>query len=187
MTQHGETSSPHLEVTPATREQAPILANLLELYVHDFSEFHHVELGDDGRFGYEPLPLYWSEPNYHSFLIRLDNKLAGLALIRKRQQLSGKKLVWDMSEFFIVRNCRRRGIGTQAAREVWRRFPGQWQVRVMEANTPARHFWAEAISSFAGQAIQPSHIKSGGKLWTVFSFESPHHGLNNRDAVPASS
>jgi hypothetical protein len=38
-----------------------IVANLLELYAHDFSEFHPLELGADGRFGYRHLPLYRSE------------------------------------------------------------------------------------------------------------------------------
>ena len=41
--------------------QELVLANLLELYAHDFSEFHDLELGMDGRFGYSHLPLYWSE------------------------------------------------------------------------------------------------------------------------------
>ena len=42
---------------------AGLLANLLELYVHDLSEvFPRIEIGADGRFGYDPLPLYWSEP-----------------------------------------------------------------------------------------------------------------------------
>ena len=42
---------------------AGLLANLLELYVHDLSEvFPRIEMGADGRFGYDPLPLYWSEP-----------------------------------------------------------------------------------------------------------------------------
>jgi hypothetical protein len=29
-----------IELDPALREHSPILANLLELYAHDFSEFH---------------------------------------------------------------------------------------------------------------------------------------------------
>ena len=52
----------HLEVISATAEQQPVLANLLELYAHDFSEFHQVALNDDGRFGYADLPRYWSDP-----------------------------------------------------------------------------------------------------------------------------
>jgi hypothetical protein len=46
-----------VEVIPAAREQAPVIANLLELYAHDFSEFHPIELGADGKFGYRELPL----------------------------------------------------------------------------------------------------------------------------------
>ena len=53
MTERTPNPSPRLEVIPATQEQAPVLANLLELYIHDFSEFHDVELDEDGRFGYQ--------------------------------------------------------------------------------------------------------------------------------------
>src|SRR5450755_4496148 len=43
----------HIEVIPAKPKDEPILANLLELYAHDFSEFHNIDLGADGRFGYK--------------------------------------------------------------------------------------------------------------------------------------
>ena len=55
--------SAHIEIIPAAPEQESIVANLLELYAHDFSEFHHIELGADGRFGYRQLSLYWSDPD----------------------------------------------------------------------------------------------------------------------------
>jgi len=163
-----------LEVIPAAPEQAPILANLLELYAHDFSEFRPLDLGEDGRFGYRYLPLYWSEPGRHPFLIRLDGKWAGLVLVKKGSEVSGSGAVWDMAEFFVVRGCRRRGIGSRAAHQVWRRFPGPWEVRVLAANVSARRFWAEAVSTFAGQAIQPVDLEKSGQRWTVFSFESKH-------------
>lgn len=172
MTQTIQLSFPRLEVIPALPEQAPILENLLELYVHDFSEFHDVEIGEDGRFGYPPLPLYWSEPDRHPFIVRMDGKLAGLVFVKKGPGISGRGAVWDMAEFFIIRGCRRRGMGTQVAHEVWKRFPGPWEVRVMQANIPAQQFWAAAISRFAGEAIRPVHIEKGGAFWTFFSFES---------------
>jgi predicted acetyltransferase len=162
----------YIEVDPAIREQAPILANLLELYAHDFSEFHNLDIGADGRFGYEYLPLYWSEPNRHPFLIWVDGKLAGLALVKRGSEISGDQTVWDMSEFFVLRGCRRRGIGMLAAQEVWRRFPGIWEVRVMQSNVLANLFWEQAISNFTGEAIQPVRVEKGGRYWQLFSFES---------------
>ncbi len=157
----------HVEVIPATEEQAPILANLLELYVHDFSEFYKVEIGEDGRFGYASLPSYWSEPDRHPFLVRMDGKLAGLVLVKR-----GENAVWDIAEFFVLRGYRRSGIGTRVAHAVWTRFPGRWEVRVMESNVSARLFWAEAIAAFRGSAVQPVSIERNGVNWWLFSFES---------------
>ena len=122
----------HIELVPAAPDQESVLANLLELYAHDFSEFRYLELGADGKFGYSGLPLYWAENGRHPFLVRVDGKLAGLVLVKRGSEVSGAETVWDMAEFFVLRGYRRRGIGTQIAHEVWRRFPGAWEVRVME-------------------------------------------------------
>ena len=79
---------PHVELLPATRDQSPILANLLELYIHDFSEFLNVVPGPDGRFGYPCLPLYWSDPNRHPFLVKVDGQWAGFALVKQGSEIS---------------------------------------------------------------------------------------------------
>jgi predicted acetyltransferase len=160
-----------IEVVPATPEQAPIVANLLELYAHDFSEFHHLELAADGRFGYPNLPLYWSEPDHHAFLVKVNGRLAGLVLVKRGSEGSDDARVWDVGEFFIVRGYRRKGIGIKVAHEVWRRFPGPWEVRVMESNRDAFEFWRRAIAAFIGGTVQPAHIEKGGEFWYVFAFE----------------
>ena len=172
MTKPAERPSPHVEVLPATAEQQPVLANLLELYAHDFSEFYDLHVGADGRFGYRRLPLYWTEAHRYPFLVKMDGELAGFVLVKRGSEVSGDQTVWDMAEFFVLRGCRRRGIGTQVAHEVWRRFPGPWEVRVMRSNVSAQHFWARAISMFTGVAIYPVSIEKGGERWKLFSFES---------------
>jgi predicted acetyltransferase len=161
-----------IELVPAAPEQEPIIANLLQLYAHDFSEFHHLELGADGRFGYQPLPLYWSDPDRYPFLIQVDGKLAGFALVKRGSEFSDRETVWDVAEFFVVRAYRRQGIGLKAAHEVWRKFPGPWEVRVMQSNRTALDFWMRAITTFNnGQAIHPARIEKNGECWYVFSFE----------------
>ena len=87
-------------------------------------------------------------------------------------EVSGDEKVWDMAEFFVLRGYRRRGIGTQIAHEVWRRFPGLWEVRVMESNVPAHDFWAHAISILTGEAMHSVRVEKDSKCWTLFSFES---------------
>jgi predicted acetyltransferase len=161
-----------VELQLAQFEHASILLNLLELYSHDFSEFCRVDIGEDGRFGYESLPLYWSELDRHSFLIRVDGKLAGLALVKRGSELSGNGAVWDMAEFFVLRRYRRHGIGTHAAHAVWKRFPGPWEVRVMESNSSALLFWERAISDFTREPAPSVYVDKDGRHGLLFSFES---------------
>jgi predicted acetyltransferase len=162
----------NLEVLRATEEERPILDNLLELYIHDFSEFHSVSLGPDGRFGYPDLPLYWLEPERHPLLARIDGNLAGFALVRKVTAIYGDKTVWDIAEFFVLRGVRRRGIGTEFAQAIWLMFPGPWQVRVMQTNQRALLFWSSVIAEHTGKSIEPASFEKDGKPWRVFSFES---------------
>ena len=180
MPSHPPDPDARVELVPATLEQAPILANLLELYAHDFSEFHPIELGADGRFGYKRLSSYWSERGRHPFLAKVDGRLAGLVLVSTgseiagskttESEIAGSKTVWDMAEFFVVRRYRRRRVGTELARQVWRRFPGPWEVRVKESNQAARLFWQRAISEFVGAPVVPVRVEKSGELWDVFSF-----------------
>ncbi len=107
---------------------------------------------------------YWSEADHHPFLIKVDGRLAGLALVKTVSE------VWDMAEFFILRAYRRRGIGIKVAHQVWRRFPGRWQVRVMDSNRTALTFWQRAIASLTCEAIPPTRIEKDGERWHVFAF-----------------
>jgi predicted acetyltransferase len=165
-------SSASVEIIPASPEQEPIVAHLLELYAHDFSEFIDLELGADGRFGYEQLPLYWKESHRYPFLVTVNGHLAGFVFVRKGSQISGDKNVWDMAEFFVVRGHRRHGIGTKVAHHVWRKFPGKWEVRVIDRNQKAKEFWGEAIGKFIGNTVHPASYEKDGEGWHVFSFES---------------
>jgi predicted acetyltransferase len=161
-----------VEVLPATSDQETIFGNLLELYIHDFSAFHAIEIGPNGRFGYEHLPLYWAEPHRHPFLARVAGRWAGLILVCQGSRISADVAAWDMAEFFVLRGYRRRNIGTSMAHQVWRRFPGHWEVRVEAANTSAHFFWQHAISSFTGSPVHAVPIEKGGRQWKLYSFVS---------------
>jgi predicted acetyltransferase len=118
-------SAVEIEIVPALPAQEPILANLLELYRYDFSEFIDLKLGADGRFGYKHLPLYWQESDRHPFLVMANGYIAGFVFVRKGSEISHDPDVWDIAEFFIMRGFRRLGIGMRVAQEIWRKFPGK--------------------------------------------------------------
>jgi len=165
-------STVNVEVIPASPEQEPIVANLLELYIYDFSEFIDLKLRADGRFGYEHLPLYWKEPGRYPFLIKVNDHWAGFALVQRGSQISGDETVWDMAEFFIVRGYRRLGIGMTAAHHVWKSLPGKWEVRVIARNEKAKSFWGRATGEFIGKTVHATPFEKNGAGWHVFSFKS---------------
>jgi predicted acetyltransferase len=168
-----EDSQPaQISIIPAAAADESVLANLLELYIYDFSDLLKLDLSAAGRFGYKKLPLYWQDPLRRPFLIQVDGQLAGFVLIKRGSEVKEAAEVWDMAEFFIMHRYRHRGIGTRVAHEVLRRFPGLWEIRVMEVNKPAYQFWRIAIAAFLGKEVPSVHVQKGEKSWHVFAFES---------------
>jgi predicted acetyltransferase len=161
-----------LELIRAGTEHQSALGNLLELYMHDFSEVVPIDVGDDGRYGYKNLPLSWSDNSRLPFLARLDGKIVGFALVTQSSELSGDGEAWDMAEFFVLRRYRHRGIGIQLAEKVWLHCPGRWQIRVMEKNVLARKFWESSIAKFTGQSAQSTNFVKDGVAWHRFSLDS---------------
>src|SRR6185295_15758667 len=155
-------------------KDAGLLANLLELYIHDLSAaFPGVEPGEDGRFGYDKLPLYWSEPGRRfPFLIRQGARVVGFVLVTRGSPMSDDPGVFDIAEFFVLRAHRRSGVGRRAAFLVWDRFPGQWTVRVSEANKGALPFWAGVIAEYTASSARESRREDDLTRWRVYSFDA---------------
>jgi predicted acetyltransferase len=129
---------PRIEIVEASLTDKTVVRHLLELYQHDFAVFDGRDVDERGLYGYQYLDNYWTDIDRRPFLIRVDGHWAGLALVRLGPPI-------DMSEFFVMRKYRRGGVGRDAAVEVFRRLPGEWQVRQLIANEPATAFWREII------------------------------------------
>jgi len=157
----------------ATPDRAPLLSNLLELYIHDMSEIFPLELGADGRFGYGSLPLYWSAPEKRfAFFIHAGSRIAGFVLVTRGSPVTNDPNDLDVAEFFVLRSFRRTGVGRQAAFLLWDRLPGQWVVRVSEGNRAALPFWHAIVQDYTGGAFSESKHPSGPHGTRVFSFKS---------------
>jgi predicted acetyltransferase len=163
-----------ISLQAAEPSDAALLANLLELYIHDLSAaFPHVELGADGRFGYPKLHMYFSEPERRfAFLVRRAEKIAGFILVTRGSPATQDPEVLDIAEFFVLRQHRRCGVGRDAAFLLWKTLPGKWAVRVAEANPDAAVFWRGTISAFTHEAVTESARPGTPSAWRIFSFES---------------
>jgi predicted acetyltransferase len=173
---------PEITLHPAASSDGALLANLLELYLHDLSEaFPAIELGADGRFGYAPLSLYWKEPERRfPFLIREGSRVVGFVLATRGSPVSADPDVLDVAEFFVLRRHRGAGVGRRAAFLLWNLLPGRWTVRASEGNRGAGPFWARVTAAYARGAVSETERQGDPHVVRVFSFESPH------GSVPAS-
>lgn len=149
---------------------------LFELYTYDFSDLLELDLGDDGRFAVPSLVAYWDEPRRHAFFVRVDERLAGFALVGQGSRVSDDPEVYDMAEFFVVRRYRRVGVGARAAAMVFGRFPGRWEVRKRQENGAATAFWRRVIGGYTGQRFV--ELQSDDERWRgpVQRFESVGQG-----------
>jgi len=172
------TGSCEVVVEPAMPPDAAVLSNLLELYSHDLSEVFNLELGANGRFGYEKLPLYWSESERRfPFLIRAGTRLAGFALVTRGSPASDDPNDFDIAEFFVLRRHRRSGVGRRAAFLLWNRFVAHWIVRVSEGNQNGLRFWASVIAEYTrGTAVEVTRPGSP-HAWRVFMFNSANRRM----------
>lgn len=163
----------NLVLAAATPQEAPLLANLLELYAHDLSDVFKLDLGPDGRFGYAQLPLYFSEPDKRMpFLMRSGGQLAGFALVTRGSPMSEDPNVLDMAEFFVVRRHRRVGIGARAAALLWNRYPASWIVRVSAGNAAGREFWTRTLSRYSSNRFNETQRAGSPHGWHVFQMNT---------------
>jgi len=163
-----------VKLDPAIASDSPLLSNLLQLYIHDLSDvFPEVELGYDGRYGYDRLPLYWSDAQRRfAFVIRCDGRPAGFALATRGSPAVPDPDVLDVAEFFIIRRHRRAGVGRAAASLLWNLLPGKWTVRVLEQNSTALAFWRDVVAEYSKGTATESKLSAPPNNWRVFFFET---------------
>jgi predicted acetyltransferase len=162
-----------VSVALASPADAPLLENLLELYIHDLSEIFAVEIGADGRFGYEHLARYWRERDRRfPFLIHVGGRIAGFVLVARGSPATREPGDLDVAEFFVLRRHRRSGVGRAAAFLLWSKLPGSWVVRVSDANAGALPFWSGVITDYTGGRFSRRALAGERHTWSIFEFQS---------------
>ena len=57
-----------------------------------------------------------------------------------------------------MKKYRRKSIGSTVALDLWRKFTGHWQVRVLLENKRAHLFWSNPITQFTKKNIIPLEV-----------------------------
>ena len=168
----GTVIEPLVVLEPVALEQAFVLANLFELYVHDFSEQVPLDLKPNGRFDVSVDERWWTSDDHFPFFIRADDKLCGFALARRGSRVTAATDVMDVAEFFVVRGARAKGVGARAAHALFAAYPGNWEIRVRRTNSAASKFWRKVAERCADAAVTVTAFSSAGVDWEVLRVAS---------------
>jgi predicted acetyltransferase len=148
----------NIKIEKASIEQKIVLKNLLELYKYDFSEYDPEDVNEQGEYGYKYFDNYWTEPERFPFLITVDEKYAGFALVRKiNQDNINREFYYSMAEFFVMKKYRKSDVGRQTAFFLFDLFPGKWEVAQIKENIPAQKFWIKIISDYTNDDYTEVH------------------------------
>src|SRR5450432_2346849 len=163
-------TQPSLLISKIGPESVVLLQNLLQLYVHDMSEWFQLDVEPDGTYAYDASSI-WDK--YDVYLAKLGDSIAGFALIGPAAEwLGDDKGAHDVHEFFVLRRFRRAGVGASMAKLLWSERRGEWLVRVIEANTPAVPFWRAAIAGYTRGSFQEETRIVNARPWRFFRFTS---------------
>lgn len=142
-----------------------VVANLVQLYRYDMSVPAGYDLTEHGTFTYRFLDHYFTEPDRSVDFIRVDAAMAGFVMSRLLDD--GRR---EMSEFFVLRRHRRRGVGRTAAQLTFARFPGPWEVFCMDTNVEGQAFWPAVIEAAAGEEVAGERVQSPVARWAGVRF-----------------
>lgn len=162
-----------LEILPATVDQKPILAHLIEFYIYDSTAYSGRDVNADGRFGYRYLDHYWEEAERFAYLFRFQNKWAGFGLITGHVYLPENSHGHSIAEFFVMRKYRRTGIGRIAFRRLIALHPGRWEIRVERENQAGIAFWPVVIAELTTNNYQRIELDPTSWDGPIYSFDYP--------------
>jgi predicted acetyltransferase len=150
-------------LTPELRD---VVRNLWQLYRHDMSDVVGTH-GPDGFVG--SLPDEHGRFHERSLEPMLDGGGDGYLLFDGDHAVGFAFVVPRgdgasmMGHFFVVRGLRGRGVAAAAARELFARYAGPWEVPFQDANAVAGRFWRRLAHEVAAGEVREERRPVPGK------------------------
>lgn len=157
-----------IETILANDETANIIRNIYPLYLHDLSEIHGNVPNEYGIYEDEPMKtldeqyrvqdIWFQKPGLlFPFIIFADKKPAGFSLISTRE-FAPKGVDYYVYEFFLLRPYRGKSIAEVAAKQVFDKFRGDWELftNPTTLNKRAQSFWHKTINNYTSGNFEKS-------------------------------
>jgi len=139
-------------------DQKKELAGLMDVYLKEHHQFKQLAKGPESTKDYIYFDAYWEEAGRYPFFIYSENNCAGFVLVRTVNSI--ESVFYQVSEFYIIPECRLSGLGRRAIEQVWHEFPGDWELDVVKNNHAARQFWSQCCEQFSKGRVTVEEVQA---------------------------
>ena len=115
----------------------------------------------------------WFHDDRHTtFVILRENEPTGFAVVQRTLAApDDKRRHYRLSEFFIRRPFRRKGVGRSAAILLFARYAGEWTIAEQARNVDATRFWRRVVSEFTNNKFREN--RGQGEIAHSFTSAGP--------------
>ena len=129
-------------------------------YLIELSEFDpDIKFDDKGVPIYNWFDCYWDDKDRFPFYFLVDNKIAGLAMIRELGNM-----LYDFAEFYVCPEFRKDNNAIWFATEITNLFEGQFVFSTRFTNPRAIKFWGKFALQFEDNSFYDDEI---WRNWTI--------------------
>lgn len=140
-------------------------------YLIELSKFDpDIKFDEKGLPIYKWYDCYWDDKDRYPIYLIVDNKIAGLAMIRELDNM-----LYDFSEFYVCPEYRKDGNAIWFATEITNLFEGQFVFSTRFTNPRAIKFWDKFAKLFDSNEFYDDEI---WRNWTIRKNNFKHHTLN---------
>jgi predicted acetyltransferase len=132
------TTAPSVKLIIATEHDFKRIENMMQFYMHDFSEWLPISLNENGLFSTRPQFEYFSKLTTKFYVITVDGETAGFVSVD--DEVNYPDTNHNIGYLFIARGFRRKGIAKSVVNELLARFSGGWQIFHITENLGAAVF-----------------------------------------------
>jgi predicted acetyltransferase len=104
--------------------------------------------GEFGEREAELMARWFADDSSHPLIILKNERPVGFALVSRPPRNQRDSIDYRMAEFYVKLKERRLGVGRDAARLIFNRFAGTWEVSEFLYNAPAVKFWRSIVAEY---------------------------------------
>jgi predicted acetyltransferase len=129
-------------------------------------------LATTGQSVSEIIQGWFHDDRQTAFVILRENEPTGFAVVQRVHTIPDDKLRhYRLSEFFIRRPFRGKGVGRGAAMILFARYAGEWTIAEQSRNADAIRFWRRVVSEFTHGKFREQ--RGQGEVAHLFTSSGP--------------